>query len=372
MKRALIISIKFAPGLPKEFFTIGEKLKENGYEIDYMLTSQYKSWINKKHNVYYLNLFEKNILSDYFFGWKSIRNEIINNILSSKKNYEYITVYNPHPLNSKIMSLFKTYYPKSIRSVVLHEPYVKFKNKIKYGFKGFFKCFALDLFSFLLIIQCTDLIFPSTNSYNLYHLRVSSWFSKKKEHVIPLMLNMNKQEVNNKYIIPYISFVGTVNNARGIKDFEKIIRIINKYDINLKIRILTRNKIMIDLDNVEYIIKDKITDKEISDFVKKSVGLYLTHKVAAQSGNIPVAYMVGTPIICNDVKGITQDVIDGKTGLILYKEYTDLEIKNLLIDLINNQKKYDANCLELFNNKFSSKNFSRYYKWLFEKRIIND
>ena len=46
-KVAYIVSIKYAPGLHKEFVLMGRKLKEQGIEVRYLLSKSYR-WMHKE------------------------------------------------------------------------------------------------------------------------------------------------------------------------------------------------------------------------------------------------------------------------------------------------------------------------------------
>lgn len=363
MKRALIISIKTAPGLPKEFFLIGNYLKTKGFEVEYLLNSEYKNYLvdaMKEENTIHYVCISKNLIKSYFFEWKKIRGIISDKCKGSK--YDYICIYNPHPLAHKVMTYLEKKNNNSIRSVVLHEPFVPYKNRKLYGLRGEIKIAFLDFFTYLLLKSCTDVILPSTYAEKLY-TNIAYKVYGLKTHVIPLMLN----SVDRERLISdckYISFVGTINNARNINEIIKVADLVHDRWPDIKFRILTRQNVNIKSKSIEVIKKDYILDSEISDFVQDSLALLLSHTVAAQSGNVPVAYRVGTPIICFDVEGITQQVDMKQTGYIIDEKKIETEIMLAIEYIIKHEDEMRLNCLEYYEKVFSNNNMSKSYNWL--------
>ncbi|MBB6447576.1 glycosyltransferase [Bacillus benzoevorans] len=368
MKRALIISIKTAPGLPKEFFLIGNHLKSLGYNVEYLLNFEYDRFILpqiKEDNVIHFVKMSNNMVRSYFIEWKNIRQEIIRKC--GRAIYDYICIYNPHPLCHRLMEFFYKKNPKSIRSVVLHEPYVPFKERYLYGLSGYIKILFLDYFSQLLLRNCTDVILPSKQAEKLYQMMPYKR-QKLRTHIVPLLLTSEEERERKIRDNKYIAFVGTINKARDIKGLLLIADKIYQKWPNIKFRILTRQNINIKSKNIEVIKKDFILDDEISNFVQDSLALFLTHTVAAQSGNVPVAYRVGTPIICFNVEGITQHIDFGKTGYIIDKDNIELDFNRAIEYLINHEDEMRANCIAYFETVFSQKNISKLYEWLEDKK----
>lgn len=367
-RHAVIISLKFAPGLPKEFFVIGDCLKANGWFVSYILCKQYEGYLTGmmlNNDIHYIAT--GNSMFEAFFKQ---RGRIVQQICDTansiaKAQIGYICFYNPHPLNGQIMKQLEKKYPESKRAVVLHEPYVPIRERHKYGkVFGPIKMSLLDIFSYSLLHHCTDVILPSEHAMKLYKMRPVH-IKNVNEHVIPLMLPPDNEPLNLKRE-PYVAFVGTINNARRVDEiFAAALNVFAEYP-QIRFKVLTRQDVESKLPNVEIIRKKVITDHEISDFLKNAYAVFLTHSVAAQSGNIPVAYRVGTPVIGFTVDGISQHIKNKQTGCLIHQEQFEKDMVAAIGYISGHIDEMIYECRSYFDTYFSGKLAGARYAWVNE------
>jgi glycosyltransferase involved in cell wall biosynthesis len=163
---------------------------------------------------------------------------------------------------------------------------------------------------------------------------------------------------------PYIAFVGTINNARRVDEiFEAAMRVYMEYP-QICFRVLTRQNVESKLPNVEIIRKKTITDNEISDFLRNAYAVFLTHSVAAQSGNIPVAYRVGTPVIGFTVDGISQHIINKQTGYCIRQEQFESDLVTAIGYITGHLEEMIIACRSYFDTYFSGELAGIRYEWV--------
>lgn len=366
-KIAYIISLKFAPGLLKEFSVLGKKIEKSGYEVIYLLADDYKRMLNDFSN-------------KYFLIKSSNSKEMINNVMNSReltkkiknimdsKQPDFVCVYNPHPLNHIPLKLAKQINNKSIRSIYLHEPYKKNKEKFSVGeriYRGIIELCQEFCYQYM-----TDAIFPSEYAKKMYEFKYDKKYALNK-HVAPLMLPKVIDEVFKSK--KYFSIVGNIDSNRSLDEFISLIKYSAKVgDNSLIFKIITRSKIddkiseLTDNErrNLEIVNKEFITDDEISDVLKKSIATLLPHKQITQSGNVPTAFRWGTPIIARNIEGFSQHIQNKENGMLLDENFNSEELYNSIKYIQSNIKYMSNQALNTFDNYFSDENWNEYYKWL--------
>lgn len=94
-----------------------------------------------------------------------------------------------------------------------------------------------------------------------------------------------------------------------------------------------------------------ISDEEMVWLFQKAVAVVLPYIEASQSGVLPIAYKFGKPVIISDLRGLTENVEEKKTGYIFR---TVDELSELLFQV----KQSDAGTMELYIEKYFEENFS--------------
>ena len=82
MKTAYIISLKFAPGLKKEFGVLGENIRRMGFNVKYLISNGYRDLEGIQEGVEYITE-AKNLKDMIFETLKFIRNNELINIFFS-------------------------------------------------------------------------------------------------------------------------------------------------------------------------------------------------------------------------------------------------------------------------------------------------
>lgn len=118
---------------------------------------------------------------------------------------------------------------------------------------------------------------------------------------------------------PYYLFFGRLEKYKGIKT---ILSAFIKANTNFNFIIagngfLTKeeNELIENHENI-ILLKRFIDDGEMKWLIKNAVAVTLPYIEASQSGVIPICYFYGVPVITSNIEGLTQFVLDEKTGFI--------------------------------------------------------
>lgn len=118
----------------------------------------------------------------------------------------------------------------------------------------------------------------------------------------------------------YYLFFGRIDKYKGL---DRLVEAYSKYGLGKrKLVIAGSGSISEDVinkisSNGNIILLNRfINDNEMVYLFQHAVCLFLPYIEASQSGIIPIAYYYGIPVVVSDVPGLTQFVINEKTGLI--------------------------------------------------------
>ena len=94
-----------------------------------------------------------------------------------------------------------------------------------------------------------------------------------------------------------------------------------------------------------------VPNREVPALFRRAHVVALPYRSATQSGIVPLAYQFGVPVIASDVGGLSEVVLDGKTGLLFPPGDSD-RLARLLIDYFrrNLRPRFQPHILE-FNRK---------------------
>ena len=130
----------------------------------------------------------------------------------------------------------------------------------------------------------------------------------------------------------YFLFFGRIDKYKGIGNLLSVYRTISDKALPLIIagggKFTEEEQKLIDGCNNLTVINRYIGDGEMKWLLHHMTAAVLPYIEATQSGIIPLAYLFGKPVIVSDVPGLTQFVMDGKTGIICHSEEN---LKNALI-----------------------------------------
>lgn len=94
-----------------------------------------------------------------------------------------------------------------------------------------------------------------------------------------------------------------------------------------------------------------ISDEEMIWLFQKAVSVVLPYIEASQSGVLPIAYKFGKPVIVSNLRGLTENVVEKKTG---YVFRTMDELSESLIQV----EQSDPEAMKLYIEKYFEENFS--------------
>jgi glycosyltransferase involved in cell wall biosynthesis len=364
-KSAYIISLKFAPGLMKEFAVIGENLKLEGFSINYLLANSYKHLDYELGGTIYLTT-SKSIKEILYDSLRLYFSKKFNELMEADENLKFVLFYNPHILNFIVARIVKKRYKRITTVLYLHDPYKSEKRAY-----GFFKALYISLVELLqkLTVNYIDhVIFPSEYSHKIFLNHYQKY--RGQLHIAPLLVP--DQWDGNEANTQLFSIVGGYHNATGHDTFIKLINYVAENNLDFRFGIVSSSDISKLLSQlsvkgrglVEIINKKLIKDSEINAMVCQSYGIFRLDREVTQSGVVPVAFMNGTPVIVRDIPGLTQHVKHGFNGYIVPFACTFLDLVKAMEYIINNYEKLSLNARKSYENLWADNNFIKYYFWI--------
>lgn len=372
MKTCYVVSLKYAPGSAKEFRLLGDNLRKRDWRVIYLLSSRY-AWLMdpRRDDVFFLT--DSSSVQTMVLDTLSLSRAISRDLRRLFQRFppDFLCTYNRHPLEFIVTGLARSIYPSGIRAVFLHEPFVP--NKLSYGILHAAYIEAAERLSALTLRHSSCVIVPSAYAKSLFALRYPNYAGNV--YLAPLLLP--KSPTGKSSPRRYISFIGNINQARNLGDFLKLIDYATKEKEALEFCIVTRFPISRYIrslpaearDKVTIVSKPMISDEEITRFVRASIGIFLPHRQAAQSGNIPVAFREGTPVIARDVPGLSQHVRHMVNGYIFPRDATERQLLDAVRFVCDNFRRLSLHAREDFEDIFAESNWTRHYGWLLEESL---
>ncbi len=192
----------------------------------------------------------------------------------------------------------------SLRNMVLQQ-YTRAMNMFFYK----------KIYKFILLSEQSIITFKKSHSQ----------FSKKIE-LLPLGAHLPDVEstipveLESQINQPYILFFGRIDKYKGIANLLKAYSNVSQKALHLIIagngEFTKDEQKAISRCNNLTVIKRYIKDGEMRWLIENSTAVVLPYIEATQSGVIPLAYFLGKPVIVSNIPGLTQFVINKKTGFI--------------------------------------------------------
>lgn len=170
--------------------------------------------------------------------------------------------------------------------------------------------------------------------------------------------NVTPRKVKEDIRMPYILFFGRIDKYKGI---ENLLKAYAKYAGKYKLVIAGNGKLSLseeDLIKKEprvTLINRYIEDCEMLWLFENSKALILPYLEATQSGIIPIAYKYSKPVVVSSVDGLTQFVVDKKTGFICKSSFEYIKAFTWLEEEDTYKKMQEA-CKAYYNDKLEWKN----------------
>lgn len=349
----LLVSTKYSPGHfshLKGFYKLFEQL---GYNPHLYINERYKFLLNE----------ERESFNHIWFNSNHYDVEIKPDI---------ILFQNVGIENIKIAKFFKEK-NKSKIIYIYHEPWDGL-NYLKEGIKQFVKASGAHYYS-KNMIKISDLILvPSSYALEKYKNHDKKYNDKVVK--FPLLFD---DELNDNIKIDdkrYFSYIGHAVKGHGFDNFIDFVK--NSYNNNfdIKFKIATRTNIDKYIDKtIKNCIDQKflivhhgkdLSNKEINSHFSDSYCLWNLYKRSTQSGILPKAFMLGTPVISTNIGSFPEFVVNGKNGYIQNASEYELLYENIQ-KIKNNIKYFSCNARKTFLDTF-------YYKSNINKlkKILNE
>jgi glycosyltransferase involved in cell wall biosynthesis len=368
LKNVFLFSLKYAPGLYKEFSLLNSLFSKSGCDVSNMISQGYDRHLTRDDKSIFAShgIGTKGMIFDLLLFPKVLYRTFKN--IKNKKGENIFLFYNPHPVNFIVQAMLKLL-PNATVVTVLHEPYKTVEDRLAYGLKGFLFFSIVNVFQYLSLILSDKIITMSPYGRDLF----LNHFGKYENRLISanLLMSKNTKVINLSSQRKYFSYVGRVNKGKGIDDFIKSVN----YCIEQKISgiyflIITSSNIdeylsMLNSgweDNLTVINKPVITDDEIDEVISTSKGVLILHQTASQSGVLPLCCKYGTPVIARNIKAFSQ--FFDNNGVMLDEFFKPSQLVESCKLVEQSFDIFSQNSLQVFKNNFSEDNFEKFYREL--------
>tara|TARA_A100001035_G_C27771560_1_gene496654 strand:+ start:272 stop:1348 length:1077 start_codon:yes stop_codon:yes gene_type:complete len=352
-----LISLRFTPGLLKEILVIDKNLKALGIKTNLYLNKKYKTFFSDEEstkNIYFIDFFE-----------------IIRLIQKTKKLKKADKVSSFFIYNFSIFNLFLFQYlaifkPNYKRIYVLHEPFKENPFRLN---KSFLKNLIVNYININSSKMITDIVLLSDYANEIFKSQKqyssSCRIFNNKIILDPILKNPKKKERI------YNTFLGRVTEEKKINWFLSLAKFCGEKGYKEKFLILSSSNLpILEIEKINSKYKNLLTinpknldEKTISYYLLLSKSVFIMHKIT-QSGVFVESIRHNTPIIFKDQISLTKEM------LLCGVSVEDLIANNIfngIKKIENNFDYYQRNCKKIFNDKFSSINFIKYYDFLIKK-----
>lgn len=362
-----IVSLKYAPGLTREFSLLGELFAGAGYQVRYLLSAGYAGLVDEAASVYLAkSTGMKQVIIDtllYPFGGRAkVRRQF------KATPPDVILIYNPHPLNADLLFLAAQAQPSGKRILYIHEPGKA--NVASYGIKGRVVYGYLEHALANALEQCTDVIVPSEYAGEIFNDRYGDF--KGDVHYCPLL---GPDKPGMKQQRQFFSMVGRFNYTKRLDSFITLINYCAAEKEGFQFAVATASDIKTDLqllsDNavcsLQVINPARLDDAAISEVMTASRAVFCLHENVVQSGVIPMAFMNSTPVIVRNDPGFAQHVSHCYNGYILPYDFTPADMVAAMRFVCEKQEMLCENARATYENTYAPNNWLEYYNWLTNK-----
>lgn len=379
--KTIIFSLKYSPGLFKEFILLYDKFKEHGSSPHLVLSSLYKSSFEDSENDASRYSYEFLTKSKNFGG--VIRDVILFPILIFKLKSLFRTrkeepalafFYNSHPINVLIQCYLRIFRSEIKIATVLHEPHVPKSERKHFGLLRSLYILLILWIQKQSIRLSHNIITVSPNGGNLF---LNHYQSYREKLIQSSILFRNPQLSYSRDKTTTISMVGTMNKNKGLGDFILLINYVIKNNLSgLNFKIISSSNLNEYLSNLEkgwedyleVISKSYITDKEIDGVICESKIVAVLHTTASQSGVLPLSTKHGTPVLCRNISAFNQFV--RHSDMLLSENFSCEEFYNKIKVILNDWDTYNGKTEKIFDQFFSEDNFNEYYSKLIKKTHV--
>jgi glycosyltransferase involved in cell wall biosynthesis len=368
-RKIIIISLKFAPGLYKEFRLIGDKFGEKNFSVSYILSEGYREMISSKTiDVEFIS--NSRNLKEVFFD--SLRFLLKGSRALIKKlkheNPQVIYFYNIHPLNILFAILGRAFLSKITIIFHLHEPFQP--DKSYFTKRQRVIVYIQEYLQKKMVFLSDCVVTPSSFAEELFRKYYPTY--NRAVHTVPLCIpdSPGKPLTRSYAVMPGHMFPdGRVddfcalleNAAQNGCSFR--FKVVTSSDITnfLRRKLSDRAKLLLDI-----VEKRPLSDEEINEYVANAFAVLSMHTRGSQSGVTPVAFMNGTPVVARNIPMFSQFVIDGVNGKLVAAVAHPSEWIAALEFIKSNVEELSKNARESYIKIFHEDNLQKYLQWMIE------
>lgn len=295
--------------------------------------------------------FDNNPISTFLLVWK-MKLEI------RKNKPEIIHFIGDHPFLYVLHHLLRN--EKTVHT--FHEiAFERIKNNATFNVKEYMISLLQKRRLALCLKYNSQLIFHSKNiSRQFYNV-----FKYENVSVIPFgLFDIYRYQDEIKHIIPKgtVLFFGYIRLYKGADVFVKAIKEFNEKFQNKKVNFVIAGKnakILNSLNLPENLILiDKfLTDAELASMIKQSKLVVVPHRVASQSGIPNTCYALCKPVICSNIEGLNEIIVEGKNGL-LFESENSTDLADKIYEILENEIKYNTMNDYILNDNTMIKSWS--------------
>ncbi len=330
--KVLIISKRFSPAHVAHMIGYANLFMDLGYDIFWYLDDKYYTWPG---------LME--------FGRK------VDDVTKIDK-IDIVVICNSSPYNFLLARKLKK--QGAFVIYIFHEPTLGIHRKGESLFDRV-KLFVACCLSLMTVKYATIVSLPSKMALNMYRESFLKW--NDNIEYFPLLFNddFNKYKKNTR---EYMSFLGAAVSSHNFMGFISFIKYayINgshfKYIIASRINIdavINQDEIlkeMIRRDVLKINHGSPIPDETMNAYFCESFCIWNVYADSTQSGVLPRAFMLGTPVLASDVGSFPEYITPGENGEFCTNDMADMLDKVTYIK--SNIDIYSNNCRKAFLNTF--------------------
>jgi glycosyltransferase involved in cell wall biosynthesis len=368
-RKIIIISLKFAPGLYKEFRLIGDKFGEKNFSVSYILSEGYREMISSETiDVEFISN-SRNLKEVFFDSLKFLLKGSRSFVKKLKhESPQVIYFYNIHPLNILFAILGRAFLHKITIIFHLHEPFQPDKSFFTKRQRAI--VYIQEYLQKKMVFLSDCVVTPSPFAHELFRKYYPTY--NRSVHTVPLCIpDAPAKSLNRSYAV----MPGHMFPDGRVDDFCALLEYAAQNECSFRFKVVTSSYItnflklkisdraMLLLDIVE---KKSLSDAEINEHVANAFAVLSMHTRGSQSGVTPVAFMNGTPIAARNIPMFSQFVNDGVNGKLVSAVAHPSEWIAALEFIKSNVEELSKNARESYSKIFHEDNLQRYLQRVVE------
>lgn len=346
MKKILIVSLHFSPAYIGHMMAWYKLCEQCGYKVMIFIGEQYVTFFHNTGLCYSTNYEELSVFKPDF---AVVQNTGFENIAFFRwcKNNNCSILY------------------------ILHEPYMGIKELLKDGKYCIKQAIACCLNSWLCkkakkVILCSQYAEENCRRY------MKGAYRKRER--FPLIFMDEYQEEGEKR--NYFSLIGAFATSKGSDLFLDFVKYatLKEYDISFQIATRTNLDKQLNDESLQKLIRNKkllvqhgrdMTPEEINGAYRRSICCWNGYRRTTQSGVLPNAFMLGTPVLATKLGSFCEFVVPNHTGVFINNKDPE-SIYNGFKMIKDHNESMSKDCRRFFLTNFYYRNQIQRFKSLVE------